>query len=265
MLLMKVRTFLLVALGISSAARSQVRIKVVDDVDDGRCVYRLAAVDGGVFSFESARSIARQFTQEFSGKRRILAMFVGSSVAVSRATRHGQVDGNAREVAFWNIKHLGLPQGPVARVWGIDGAVSLAYRSGDAFREEIIEGGRDPLVFTANGVNFRLLHLRLMTAGPAVTKQPDYSLEVFARSPLPISAAAVITLTKAISHLTNASSVEVAVRPDDWFMSDPDFPDILPFQDTMGLPEKNRDLLAPALSCSSLNSKVLCGGTSFAP
>ncbi len=155
-------------------------------------------------------------------------------------------------------------QGPAARVWFTDDAAVVDYILDHKLRRKILAGQGDPKRIVVQNVEFRLLSMSIAKVNAATGGSTSCVVSFYLQSKA-VSFSSGFALTKHMTAITSAKTVTVSVRRDPWYLSDPGFPEILPFEADAPSPSASSFILNPELSCHVNNGQLRCSGKGFEP
>jgi hypothetical protein len=249
----------LMVLGIAGAGWTADRPTVLRDTDDGKVRDRWVVVGALESQYQEMRRTALEYAKQEGSKRAMFRLILGDS---DRAVFESVASAGE---AFPSGEVAPNPfVGTVARVFGLGGNAMFSFRSGNRFREENLIGHSDPTSISQAGVMYQVLNISLTQMGPASLKQPDFALRVFVRSSSSsLSVASAVALTKLFCGVTNASLVNVAIRTDEWFINDREYPKVLPFLPTWDWGTRREAVSRPFLICGNGSGGITCSGQKF--
>jgi hypothetical protein len=239
--------------------------QVIMRVDDGRALLEEVVIGEDANSPEKVRALALSFIQREGAKHVLIQLVMGNSQeTVMNAARRGRMHGLTFERAVAEIGAEGLPPQPIARLLSISGRALLSHRYAGALHEELLKGSEDPSRMDESNPDLQVLHVSLTKLGAGSTTQPDFTLQVYARAPV-VSAAGAASLVRRFAKLSNATTISVSLRLDQWFLTDPGYPGVLPFVVSTAVPSAMDYLRSPSIACTLNPAGLKCGGSGFSP
>lgn len=175
-------------------------------------------------------------------RRSYLGTFVKSEHEASIADTLLELRGGASET--------GMPETGIARVLALGNSALLTYREEGTptarrpgTRELVLGGGSDPTWVKLPNGSYRLLHIALKNGA-------DRGIAVFFRSEGHASCSSCLELARLFKGELAAGTIDVEIRPDNWFAS-PYFPLVYRFAsdtDPSAYSDLNGRLVPPSVS-----------------
>lgn len=248
---------------------------VLHHAESDRIVDRAILVPVGSLNFETALDWGRQLAHSYLRKKSVVTILVSENELDLRYSLYHRADdigslssldqtGLSRLIEA--IKRKGPPRHPVARVMIIGDKAVLSYRDQHGLQHHSLAGTKHGLQLRASGVDYELLHVSLSEAGKAVAPSMRHGVRFFLQTGPRISISSCIALARQLSALAGRTSVSMLVRPDPWFLDQPDYPGFPAFARDTKIVSAAEYLLAPHVSCTvDAAQRVRCSGSGFFP
>ena len=224
------------------------------------------------FDRQSAIAVAREFLKRYAADHEIISVVLGvdQSEILScffssyppplDSGRIESLDAHVEE-----LRKVGPPKGPIARILSINGNALFSYREGSTVYEEVLSG-TDPTRLGVEGAQFHLLHLSFSKASPAVTESSRYQITLYFRAAPRISISKTVAATRTMLSRLRTKNLTILVRSDGWFFERNDYPAYPAFIRDLNLPDANKYRLSSYTSCGSQHGEDLsCSGRNFEP
>jgi len=255
----------------------------VVDVEVRAVVDRAIIIKPEEFNDAEVERVCRAFLAEFGPERGLRRLIVGTSEQVVRLAlfkawppppiadpgrTHPSTPGDTLDDfsrAVDEVRRLGLPRGPVARVIAIGPAALFTVRDANGYRERVLTGGSDPTLMNDGSRSYRLLHFVVTVPGPALGRD-YYATELFYQANPEVCAASVGRLTHRAKGIVLGGQIAVDVRGDAFFPEVWSYPTILPFQHEASPPQELAYRVGGRLKCGQAgDGEVACAGQNFRP
>jgi hypothetical protein len=245
---------------------------IIRDSKSAGIIDRAIVVPRAEFSRERVDRLCRDFLSGQKKPYALLRLTVGVDQSeVARSLWHGQLLLTAQS-SLDDLKRIGLPNGPIARLIARQGSALVSYRGTDGkLSEWVILGQRDPTMIKVLGVDCRLLHFHFvdMHSRPGIAPSWDttypYFLTLYFQGAPKVSARTCAALTRMFARETGIRLVSIKMRSDTWFLGDPNYPDVYRFQPEVVLPNWLQLELRPSVSCGLHQGELECSGVNFQP
>ncbi len=225
----------------------------------------------GQLDRSSATILARQFLKRYGADHEIISILMGVDESEIRASLYSlSPTFTADPIASLDkyveeLRTLGPPKGPIARVLSINGDALFSYREGGAVYEEVLTG-TDPTRLIVDDVKFQLLHLSFSEASSAVAEPSRYRLTLYFLAAPRISISRTITATRMMLSRLRIKNLAVLVRSDGWFFGSDDYPAYPAFIRNLTAPNANKYRLFGYTSCGfERGDNLTCSGRNFEP
>ena len=165
------------------------------------------------------------------------------------------------DVATAIERHI-LPKWPVCRVISIGESAVLSFRDASGTREALLMGQTDPRVLSIAGAQYTILHFGL----EGNSDDPGaYVARFFIKAGPTITVKGALSVLTMLQKLLPLMLVDVKIKTTAWFIEDPQFPSVYPFEDKLVLPPLPLYLSQSSISCGNLSGKTRCSGQGFEP
>jgi hypothetical protein len=126
----------------------------------------------------------------------------------------------------------------------------LVMRSATGEIHRRVLGGKDPLRVSINGLELEILDLRFPGMAPrnSVGYEKDYAM-IYVRAKKPLTEQSTRLTVATISAETTLTKASVLIRSDSWFIDDPFFPVVYPFE---------HQLIPPGAEAYSASKTAIC-------
>jgi hypothetical protein len=226
-------------------------------------VDRALIVPPDEFNRQNVERIAREFLNTQSTGRVILRLTIGTDKPTLAASLYSGPHGETAESMIANIRKVGQPKQPIARLLAVDNDATLSYRNQGVYSEIQLVGTRNPAMFHLQGRDYELLHFKLIKMGASLSPNP-FDLHLFFKVSPTLSISSCVALTRRMLGLVKIPYLSVSFRRDVWFIQDQDYPLVFPFLEKIVLPDQAQ-VLAPWATCGTYRDGIRCSGVNFLP
>jgi hypothetical protein len=223
----------------------------------------------------AATALASEFLDRYGSENRILILTMGEDELEVRACLYHYYEPIGSEgrgetetlVRFLkNVRSMGPPKRPLARVLSIHGNALLSYRDSSGLSERVIRGTHDPTRLRVASIDYQLVFVSLGIASAAVAERDRYSVTFYARASPRISLSSSVALLRRLRPLVSTDHFSAMIRPDAWFVEIPSYPLIPVFTKDLSVPNAGEYYLAPSVNCGHHRRfGVRCNGRNFQP